>query len=73
MAAILTQRATRHAARRLRRLHPTRSRCTTAAAVVGALSIVEWTVGVHPAAPTHQEAAAFRHAAPPHTRRVCCT
>ncbi len=62
-AAILAKRATRHAARRLRRLHPTRSRCAMAAAVVGALCLVEWTVGMHPAAPTHQEAAAIRHAA----------
>ena len=63
MAATLAKRATRHAARRLRRLHPTRSRCATAAAVVGALCLVEWTVGMRPAAPTHQEAAAIRHAA----------
>ena len=63
MAAMHARRVTRHAARRLKRLHPTRSRCATAAAVVGVLCLVEWTAGIYPAAPTQREAAAVRHAA----------
>ena len=63
MAATPTRRAARHAVRRLKRFHPTRTRCAAAAAVTGALCLIEWTAGLRPAAPTHGEAAAIRHAA----------
>ena len=63
MAAVRARHAAPHAARHLKRLHPTRARCVVTAAAVGALCLIEWTVGRHPAAFTHEEAAAIRHAA----------